>query len=931
MRHQDRLVSSLSHQDLHYRAYAARQMERLCIYFDSEDLIGTVRSSWHEAPGPMAVHYLCAYNDLLPRHLRSLYEPGRSLVHSRVVSSAGRSRPGAGSTRPDGQEALTRAANQATEPCIQALRKRIDGVKDREKRVLMGTLSRFRHTEVEACLTGMLGDDSFGAIAAFLLTANFGILADDKVLGRIEQVWDRDLLPQYILPLRYLPTEGSFDVLKRAAAHKSPAVQWLTATCLDRYGDHDLKPVVETLFQTQLGWAIVHSLESLARLGRSKLGLPFVKQALESFEHPLVRIAALKALVEVGGGDSLDICLKEIGRPGSSHQVAQAMTSFLQLGAPPELRCQVFAPLLKSSNLEVTTQAILGLIGADDQLAGRGIRDLIVEGSEDERLQAAYCLGYYPGESSVRVLDHLIRTDASPAVRLQALRACAYYEPTDFLLERLISYLDLEEDRLVMDAIRILSNVGGECEKEVIPALATVARYGGSGPLRRLANRGLGQFETRLARSHLEEALSNDSSDPDSLLGAIEGLGWASPPAPDTEGLVKLLDHPLASIRAASARVLYGWANLDGLAVLPKLLEGSGSEAREAVRAMEEISVINDYLLMGPRFASLAEKLKARLRTSEYLEFSRRELQLGTLREGASEAVDPHEAVQSRTELAADGLAGEGRTASQLLADIEEAQKRYPTADAGRRRKTATQAHPPVPGPEDRLSTAPERWRWLVPVAGVCAGALIFAVLGKTLTSSGGGESLSPEATETQEMEAFGQSLAIGSIRGVVRSLPTGGGNEEVLGPDSRVNPGDRVEADDGGAIQLGLKPKGNALFLQGPGGFSFSGLAVESAERRLVLVRVSDIQGRLVFDLKWGRPRVELVLGNFRIKAWKGLYSISNGPKGAAVSVAAGRVEVTDKLDQYTLVTENQEFRFLTTDETGKLADFDPSTVRWR
>ncbi|MBI4867099.1 MAG: HEAT repeat domain-containing protein, partial [Candidatus Wallbacteria bacterium] len=849
MRTQDRLLKALSHSDLHYRAFVARQLERVVIHFDSEDVVALVRSSWQEASGPMALHFLCTFNELFPRHLRIFFSPGASPVHSQYLTSA-RAKVGAPArARPEGRDAICRSATQLLEPCILALRRRLDGASGRERRVLMATLARFHHGAVESFLVERLADDADGPMAAFLLAACFGTLDDQKVLDRMEAVWSQDTLPQYLLALRYLPTDSAAAFLRRAARHKSPAVQWLSAACLDRFAKFDLRPALESILEGQFGWAVAHAMETIGRVADPSIGLPLVQKALESFDHPLVRSAAFRALAIVGSKEGIDLCLKEIASPSSPHAQAQAIAALPQLGAPAPLRARVLAPLVRAPNLEVAGQALLGLVGADATAAGKAIRDMIVEGGEDERVQAAYCLGYYPGDSSVRVLEHLVRTDPSPAVRQQAVRAFSYFERGPSVTKRLNAFLELEDERVVMDAIRILTSPGQLDESVAAEGIGAVARYGASGPVRRLAARALGRFESRQARSYVEETLGNKSADPDTLLGAVEGMEWAAPPGPNLDGLRGQLTNPVPAVRAAAARGLFSWGEVSGLPVLAEMMCGSGTEAREATKALEVIATICDYLVPEPRFLPLAETLRVNLKTPEYQEFSRRELGLVAEPAEPVPGVDPHAAVLSqRTE---QSLEFGGETAGHVLADIDAARRKYNTRKAGRRTRTLQQETPPLPGPEDRVGSGRRVRPWMVGVAGVLLGAAVFG--GYAWLSGGAGE---PEAAPSASSAVSpGTNLVVGSVRGVARVGKAAGGAAEIVGPDALVEPGQQVSAAKDSVVRLGTNPPGNSLLLMGEGGFSYDGIEIENLERRQVAVRVSGVTGQLVFDMKWGRP----------------------------------------------------------------------------
>ena len=75
----------------------------------------------------------------------------------------------------------------------------------------------------------------------------------------------------------------------------------------------------------------------------------------------------------------------------------------------------------------------------------------------------------------------------------------------------------------------------------------------------------------------------------------------------------------------------------------------------------------------------------------------------------------------------------------------------------------------------------------------------------------------------------------------------------------------------------------------------------------------------------------MEAPLGGFLIRGWTGLYSIAREADQLVVLVASGRVEVTDRQGQFTLVTEGERFTAKSGAPRGEVAPFDPRRERWK
>ncbi|MBI2943662.1 MAG: HEAT repeat domain-containing protein [Candidatus Wallbacteria bacterium] len=922
MRQQDKLLEGLAQDDPAWRAFVARRLERVQLHFDGEDLVETVRQAALQIAGTLPNHFFCALTDLLPRQARARYAPDPGPVRSHLVKT--RTKPAApDSTAAQGREAVTRSASQLLEPCVApAVAASRDATGPGRRRIL-GALGRLRHSAATAHLEARLEDSKDAPYAALILSSCTGLADPATFVRRVERLWAGGEQPHFILSLRYAPCEESLALLRAASNHRSPTVQWLAAACLDRFGKLDVSAPLAQLSEAG-GWAALHALESAARLSRPELAFDCATRALRAHTHPLVRAAALRSLIAAGTPQAAELCLSELSATGSSVVRAQAVSALAQLDLPAGVRARTLAPLLKSESLEVVTQAILGLIGADDQRAGRAIRDLIVDGDEDERIAAAYCLGYYPGKSSLQVLEHLIRTDGAKSVRIQATRALACYEKTPEVTRLLLALLEHEDSSIVSDAVRILASPETQESSEAAAAALAAARRAPPGPAARIAHRALGRFTARACRAYVSELLSRSDTGPDALLGAVDALAFTFAQPPDPEPLQRLLSDSRPAVRAAAARTLWTWGDPGGIPTLARDLAAPADVATYAADALEEMALISQRLLDTPRLAPLAEHLRANLKTSAYLDFARRELGLAVSPPAEPAAIDEHAVVLSRSSWKADDLGGE--PAAKVLAQVEESRRR-PAAAGRRAHSKPTREMAALEGLE--MAAPGKRSRHLFAAAGGIAIGLLCSFLFFGRKPSEPLEPLAPDASAAAETAGLPMALKVVSMRGTFRIK--GGPPDQPLAPERKLAPGQSLSVDPGGAVWLGLAPEGNVLGLPAAGGFELEELRTAADDPDSVSLRLSGLEGRVVFDLKWGRPKVTLALGRASVRGWRGLYAVEDQAGTITVLVAFGRVEVLDPSGRPTLVTEGRKAVLRRGQEQLEVGVFDPATQTWR
>ncbi len=920
MRHQDRLLRSLAHPDPVYRAYVARQLESLVIHFDSEDLLETVRGLWRLGNDPLAAHFLCAYNELFPRHLRVHYDPQREVLRSGLISR--RATPVAAPHRAEERQELSKSATQLLDPVLLALLARAGTCRGRERPFLLATLARFRHGEVERFLFERLADDAEGPFAALLLTACLGSRNEDRILGRVRDRVAADSFPHYLLALRYLPSEWALELLEKAPQHRAPGAQWVAAACLDHYGRFSWGPLMTRLLDGP-GWAAAHALESLCRLDAGVAAWPHVARVLASTDQPLVRSAALKAAASVGGPEALEACLSEVRSPHSNYSQVQAVVSLLMMEAPADVRGPVLWALARSSRLDVATQAILGLVGGDDRRAGLSIRDWLLDGSDEARVQAAYCLGYHQGRSAVRVLENLVLKDPCPAVRQQALRALAYYDRTPEVNGVLLPFLGLPDERLAIDAVRILAASDNSGDSEIARALAGVLGSAQPGPLRLAACRALGRFSDSATRALLQQLLGETAGSPGLLRAAIDAVGVSAGGAPELRALKTLLGHSQPEVRAAAARVLYRWGELDGLPALAEMVAGTDVELREALAALEEIAFITDHLALEPGFKALAARLEGNLASPEFGSFSAWVLGSAVMPIIARGAADPHQPVLGRVSFVEEALGG--GEPNQVVAAVETARLRLQARPVPRLQPAEQMPEMPSVSGLDAPPRA-SRARLLAAAGGV-ALLLVVAAAATLLPGREAGPTAEPAAGQASPAPAAGlesRPMAVLEVSGTVL-LAGGPGTPATPAVAGRpVTAGQRVEAGKGASVRLGMGASNNTVSLKGEGALEIEAIEADPADPTVQRLKLGGFAGRLVFNFKWGRPRVDATAGGLSFHGLRGLYGIESRPGGGVLRVASGRIEVKGSGDYLMLVSGGQKFVYTVASGRGELEPYD-------
>jgi hypothetical protein len=222
-----------------------------------------------------------------------------------------------------------------------------------------------------------------------------------------------------------------------------------------------------------------------------------------------------------------------------------------------------------------------------------------------------------------------------------------------------------------------------------------------------------------------------------------------------------------------------------------------------------------------------------------------------------------------------------------------------------------------------------KRFRHLLAAAGGIAIGLLCFFLFFGRKPSEPLEPLAPDAPESAVPAGLRTALKVVSMRGTFRIK--GGPPNQPLTPERKLSPGQSLWVDPGGAVWLGLGPEGNVFGLPAAGGFELEELRTAADEPDDVSLRLSGLQGRVVFDLKWGRPKVTLSLGRATVRGWRGLYAVEEQAGTATILVAFGRVEVVDSSGRPTLVTEGRKAVLRRGQEQLEVGVFDPAAETWR
>jgi hypothetical protein len=429
---------------------------------------------------------------------------------------------------------------------------------------------------------------------------------------RLLDVLDRSCAarPQVLLAAQALPAMEAAALARRIA----PRVGWSAAAdlaiALGRSGAPGAVPLLRTLSLDGNGWTQVYALRAVEML-RPPDGLPFVEELHDRATHEFVRAQAVRSAGAFASEAALGFCQKRLAST-EGIVVAQALESLVRLRCPRAELADAARPLTASPDLRVRVNALLATVDPREGKLPDGFLDMLRNPEVSQRLEAAFCLGYWRSRRALEILAVQTTSDPTGTVRVQAVKSVSKYPVTTSLpvLTRVVETAGPVE---ALTAARLMSRLDAPDPGAVVRVfLSELARH--PEPERRaLLLTGLAGLMARESDAAAGPvfAAALDVDDPRVQAAALTGLKMLGDAG--VEGLAPRLEKlssstaPAVASGAAAARFLAG--DLAVVAHLTaSLAAGDGARREGAVLASLELALLATQVI-EPRHAALAAAL----------------------------------------------------------------------------------------------------------------------------------------------------------------------------------------------------------------------------------------------------------------------------------------------------------------------------------
>jgi hypothetical protein len=418
--------------------------------------------------------------------------------------------------------------------------------------------------------------------------------------------------PDVLLAALALPAEP----LAALAARLAGRVDWKGAAhlamALGRVGGPDALTRLEELSLHPTGWGDVYVLRAVEALGQ-QAGLKLVRHLHARAVHEFVRRQALRAAGGFVSEDAVSFCLSSLS--GSEGSVtAQALESLVRLRCPRDDLLDAAKTLVSSGDLRVRVNALLATVDPDLGKLPKEFVELLRSDDPLARVEAAFCLGYWPSKGARDALAHFAAHDREPAVRVQAIKSLSKYGALRALpvLTQLVESAPPAEAAL---AARLVERLAPE-RMDGIAEFFTKELAKHEQPERRaLLLTALAGISVRSPSPGVEDILARalDSDSPVILMAALDAwkrLAARSSADLDTR-LSRAMAHEDPRISASAAVVAVLRGNLKAIDELAAGVRAGAPEAKIAAHAHAalELALIATSVL-APAHAALARALE---------------------------------------------------------------------------------------------------------------------------------------------------------------------------------------------------------------------------------------------------------------------------------------------------------------------------------
>lgn len=927
MRKQDEILALFGRQPPAGQAWLAREIEVLPAYFDSGELVTTVKGlakdsgQSHVALGAAlerllardAVRKLTLASGIDPREAGDWTElicgepptTGRTTIDPPVDAAQQHVKPATHERNPSlahGAEgpfgALAHSAAHVLCPVIEALLERLRGDPSILSTIAVA-LGRFQLPATLSLLSAGLAGRGTVPRAALAL-GSFGPAGAPPLFEALLSHQQ----PGFAIPLLYGVREcGKIEdraVLQQVAERLEPGELGTLALALESFSWDESGDLLERVLASPDPWDVAQACETIRRTGAPE-GVILLDRLLRRRLSTFLRCVIVRTVSHIPSDRSREIIQASLGSPAEPLR-AVALEAGLRSGFPEDdLRATVdFA--LQSSSARLKAAGLRVVARLDPRRALACAADLIVNEDRALRLEATHVLGYFPGRRLHGVLSEVGRRDPDPVVRLHAVYSLERMTQCVTAARNVEVFGAFLEDPLVEVRLKAVMALGTVCPAHPTQTLEALRRMALSAPDRKtcIALAGLlGHMASVVDLIYLKEA--GPGHDPCVRVAFADGLKRAQREEAALE-LRALLGDSDPAVKAQAAVGLFRLGDFSGVPILKEVAE-TPAHLETAAQALEEIGLLV-HASWNTKFAGpLLAALTRNLHSQGYGQFHRNPY--------PGPCGSPRKMVPATAELMPLGSS---------LPELDE-QKSW-AVQVGLE-QLYLKEKPAVSRPKANDSHSAIRLSLLVPidrpgsfglvVAALAVGALLFSAI--------------PYLATVGSPAAPGSHRAVWT--GVGRLAPVAGGISRLDPLSTQTDGLFRLCTPHGVVESLTLGFPSNTLTLRPDTCVALNPVGAPQAGSRRFIIEMSLQKGGITVQALTGEPQIKIRTPRMTIGASTSLFMVRVGTDGERLAVITNAVSIVTPRGKLIRATAGQALR-ITPD--GEALGPDPASLRhWR
>lgn len=457
MRRQDEIRLLFSGQEPASQKFLLSELDRFSQAFDADEVLDLLRSQIGQPAEDVRRQALVTSTLFLPGFTRRRYGMVKEQVGVWSQFHADQSLLAAADLAPStgmSRAHLRDAALEHLAPLASTLAERLPSMPEKARAVAHQALALAPGGS--DALSQWLGKSprSFGLVWAW--AAGGGGTNDP---ARLVSLLDRHGpgQPDLLLAAQVLPASCVSDLVKRLAgrvdwrgtAHLAMAIGFTASST----GLEDLA----SLAATPTGWGDVYLLRALEAMRRPE-GLDLLIHIHGRTRHEFVRRQAVRSAGGFSSEKAIQFCTSQLdSKDGTA--VAQALESLVRLRCPKSELAALGKKFADSDDLRTRVNGLLASTSPGEGRFPQAFLTLVRHVEVLPRIEAAFCLGYWPTLASLQLLETLATVDSSPHVRMQAIKSLSKFGALAALpvLTRLVEKSDPIE---ALTAARVMARLG---------------------------------------------------------------------------------------------------------------------------------------------------------------------------------------------------------------------------------------------------------------------------------------------------------------------------------------------------------------------------------------------------------------------------------------------------------------------------------------